>query len=233
MSGIELDRCNALIACEYSATVRDALRRLGINAWSCDLLPCEGDSQWHIQGNVLDYLGLGWNMMIAHPPCTYLCNSGLRWMYLGGRKENGWDYDRCELMHQAAEFYNTLANAPIPLIAVENPRMHRYAIHECGEPDQYVQLWQFGDLKSKETGFKLKGRRDMSSTKFTGLRQGQKRWRERSRTSPGIANAIAEQWGSFAKHRVTPASRFGIGKSGVGDIKHKRNWAWLSEEKAA
>ena len=207
---------NALVSCEFSAVVRDELRLLGINAWSCDKRECEGDPAWHIQDDVLNYLSLGWDMMIAHPPCTYLSNSSLRWLYLGGRKviTNGtpnWDYDRCENMHLAAEFYNHHVRAPIPLIAIENPRMHPYAITECGEPDQYVQLWQFGDPETKEHGFRLKGLPKLTPTNILPPSQraalvhreppGPNRERNRSRTRPGIAAAMANQWGKFAiKH---------------------------------
>lgn len=205
---------NALVACEFSAIVRDELRALGINAYSCDMLPCEGDPAWHILGNVLNHLDLGWQLMIAHPPCTYLCNSGLRWLYAGGRKiidatgESNWDYDRCESMHLGAKFYNALASAPIPLIAIENPRMHPYAITECGEPDQFVQLWQFGDAETKEHGFKLKGLPKLQPTDIVPVDQrfafthrmppSPTRWMDRSRTQPGLAKAIAKQWGTFA-----------------------------------
>jgi hypothetical protein len=214
------NKLNALVSCEFSANVRDELRSLGINAWSCDVRPTEGDPQWHIQGNVVKYLNLGWDLMIAHPPCKYLCNSGLRWLYLGGRKiilpsgEPNWDYDRCEAMHQAAEFYNTHVNAPIPLIAVENSRMHAYAITECGEPDQSVQLWQFGDPETKEHCFKLKGLPKLRPTLIIPPPQrqalvhreppGPERDKNRSRTQPGIAAAMATQWGGFAldRHKV-------------------------------
>jgi hypothetical protein len=205
---------NALVSCEFSAIVRDELRALGINAWSCDKEPCEGDPQWHIQDDVRGYLHLGWDMMIAHPPCKYLSLSSLRWMYLGGKKivdafgVPNWDYDRCEAMHQGAEFYNLHVRAPIPLIAVENPRMHPYAITECGEPDQYVQLWQFGDAETKEHGFKLKRLPKLMPTEIVPVSErkalthkaspGPLRWKYRSRTQPGIGKAMAQQWGRYA-----------------------------------
>lgn len=209
---------NALVSCEFSAVLRDELRLLGINAWSCDRLATEGDPQWHIVGDVRDYLYLGWDLMIAHPPCKFLSNSSLRWLYLGGKKiidtqgVPNWDYERCENMHLGAEFYNQHVRAPIPLIAIENPRMHPYAIHECGEPDQFVQLWQFGDPETKEHGFKLKGLSKLIPTEIVPLHlrkalthkasPGPDRWKYRSRTQPGLAKAMAWQWGGYAKRTL-------------------------------
>lgn len=214
---------NALVSCEFSATLRDELRAMGINAWSCDLGSCEGDAQWHVQGDVLPLLTLGWDLMIAHPPCTYLCNSGLRWLYTGGRKQvdalgvSNWDYDRCEAMHEGAAFYNAHVNAPIPLIAVENPRMHPYAITECGEPTQFVQLWQHGDAETKEHGFRLKGLPLLAPSEIVPVSErkalthnaspGPNRWRYRSRTQPGLARAMAKQWGGFALAKHEASSR--------------------------
>ena len=203
--------------------MRDELRAIGINAWSCDRDECEGDPTWHIRGNVLRVLGLGWQLMIAHPPCTYLCNSGLRWLYTSGHKvidasgEINWDYARCAAMYQGAKFYNAHVNAPIPLIATENPRMHPYAINECGEPDQFVQLWQFGDAESKEHGWKLKGLPPLVSTNIVPVNQrealvhreppGPQRAKNRSRTQPGIAAAIRDQWGRFALQHANAFTR--------------------------
>lgn len=193
-----------LVACEFSGVVCSAFRERGYQAWSCDLLDTEGDDRYHIQDNVLDVIErYDWHLMIAHPPCTYLCNSGLRWLYVDGKKSNGWDYDRCEKMYQGAEFYNKIVSADIPLIAAENPRMHPYAITVCGHPDQYVQLWQFGDLESKETGFKLKNLPKLIGTEHPDFVEhkvhnasGKDRWMDRSRTRPNIAIAMVQQWGA-------------------------------------
>ena len=114
-----------LIGCEYSGRVRQAFRDLGHDAWSCDLLPSEDNSPFHIQGDILPLLGEGWDLMIAHPPCTRLTNSGVRWLHVppaGRTKEEMW----AEL-EAAAEFYCLLRDAPIKHKAIENPVMHKYA----------------------------------------------------------------------------------------------------------
>ena len=113
-----------LVACEYSGKVREAFRKLGHDAWSCDLLPADDNSPYHYQGDVFDIIDQGWDLMIAHPPCTYLTNAGVSWLY---RKEGRWDQ-----MKDGAEFFRRLLDAPIPKIAVENPIMHKYAVEIIG-----------------------------------------------------------------------------------------------------
>jgi len=136
-----------LVACESSATVRDAFRARGHDAWSCDILPCDGDPQWHYQQDVTDLLDMGWDLMIAHPPCTYVCSSGLHW----NKRVEG----RAAKTEEALEFVRMFLDADIPKIALENPigcistRIRKY--------DQKIQPWQFGDDASKGTCLWLKG----------------------------------------------------------------------------
>ncbi|RLG68597.1 MAG: hypothetical protein DRO11_08870 [Methanobacteriota archaeon] len=187
-----------LIACEFSGTVRNAFRKRGHDAWSCDLLPAEDQSEYHIQGDVREILDDGWDMMIAHPPCTYLCNSGVRWLH---EKLGRW-----EKLKEAAEFFRILINAPIDRICIENPIPHRYAVELIGRKyDQLVQPWMFGARESKATCFWLKNLpplKPLITEKPENVRQriwklppSPERWKERSRTYPEIARAMAEQWG--------------------------------------
>ena len=185
-----------LIACEFSGIVREAFARKGHDAWSCDLLPTERSGN-HIQGDVRDILDDDWDMMIAHPPCTYLANSGVRWLH--ERPE------RWEKLREAADFFRTLLNAPIERICVENPIPHRYAIQLIGRKyDQIIQPYQFGEPYSKATCLWLKNLSPLKPTKIlkSGIVQkvwreppSPERWKNRSRTYPGVAKAMAEQWG--------------------------------------
>ena len=186
-----------LVACEFSGIVREAFRRRGYDAWSCDLLPSEDHSRYHIQGDVVDILSDGWDLMIAHPPCTYLCNSGVRWLH--ERPE------RWEKLEEAAEFFRTLLNAPIEHICVETPIPHRYAVDRIGRKyDQIIQPWMFGDNESKATCLWLKNLpplKPLITEKPDNVRQriwklppSPDRWKERSRTYLGIADAMAEQF---------------------------------------
>lgn len=161
-----------LIACEFSGTVRDAFSRLGHDAWSCDLLPSETPGN-HIQGDVTEVIRGGFDLMIAHPPCTYLCSSGMHWTTRGHRDP--------KLTEDAIAFVRALLNAPIPKIAVENPVG---AISTRLRPaDQYIQPYQFGHDASKT---------DSGQNK---LGPSEDRWAERSKTYYGIAEAMATQWG--------------------------------------
>jgi hypothetical protein len=178
-----------LVACEYSGTVRDAFIARGHDAMSCDLLPTERPGP-HYQGSVLDVLGDGWDLMIAHPPCTHLAVSGARW----------WK-DKQEEQQQALTFVHLLMGAPIPRIAIENPVSKiSTAIRK---PDQIVQPWQFGHGETKATCLWLKGLPLLVPTQVVGGREarihkmspGPDRWKERSRTYQGIADAMASQWG--------------------------------------
>lgn len=180
-----------LVACEYSGTVREAFAARGHDAWSCDLLETEIPGQ-HYQGDVRDMLEPGrWDLMISHPPCTHLAVSGARWF----------DTKRVE-QADALEFVRTLLGAPVPLIALENP-VSIISSH-VRKPDQTIQPWQFGHGETKATCLWLKGLPPLRPTNVVAGREqrvhlmppGPDRWRERSRTFPGIAVAMAEQWGN-------------------------------------
>jgi hypothetical protein len=201
-----------LVACEFSGTVRDAFRARGFDAWSCDLLPCEGDPRWHFQADVFDTINRfdrgvhwqDWNLLIAHPPCTYLSRAGARWWK---------DADRQKLADEAAEFVFALRDLPIPHIAIENPigqlnQRWRY-------PDQTIQPYEFGHPFSKATCLWLKNLPPLMPTDIVaeykplirsntgaGKRAGQKSHGGLSgglvtaKTFPGIAAAMAAQWGN-------------------------------------
>ncbi len=191
-----------LVACEFSGAVRDAFRVLGHDAWSCDLLPAEAPGP-HIHGDVLQALGEGWDLMIAHPPCTYLASSGLHW--------NTRRPERAALTEEALAFVLALADAPIPRIAVENPI--GCLSTRWRKPDQIIQPWQFGHDASKATCLWLKGlpllqptdvlpggrtarRANQTASGQNRLGPSPTRWKERSVTYAGIARAMAEQWGA-------------------------------------
>jgi hypothetical protein len=193
-----------LIACEYSGTVRDAFIATGHDAMSCDLLPTDAPGP-HYQGDVRDVLGDGWDLMIAHPPCTYLSVSGMHWTKRGLRDP--------QLTEDALAFVRLLMNAPIPRIAIENPVS--VISSRIRKPDQIVQPWQHGHDASKATCLWLKGLPLLRPTAMVEPRivngrnrwanqtnSGQNRlspspdrWKIRSATYPGIAKAMAEQWG--------------------------------------
>ena len=139
-----------LVACEYSGKVRDAFRAKGHDAMSCDILPTDVDGP-HYQGDVRDIINDGWDLMIAHPPCTYLTNSGVTWLHK--------DPSRWEKLDEGAAFFKSLLDAPIQRIAVENPIMHKYAKERIGgvKQSQVIQPWMFGHMEQKATCFWLKG----------------------------------------------------------------------------
>jgi len=180
-----------LVACEFSGIVRDAFIARGHDAVSCDLLPTEVDGP-HYQGDVTELLACGWDLMIAHPPCTHLAVSGARW----------WKNKR-EEQEQAIEFVRALADAPIRRWAIENPV--GCLSTRWRKPDQIVQPWQFGHGETKATCLWLKGLLPLQPTQIVDGREarihrmapGPQRWRERSRTYAGIAAAMAEQWGTL------------------------------------
>jgi len=185
-----------LIACEYSGRVRDAFTARGHDAVSCDLLPSETPGH-HIQGDVLPLLRQPWDLVIAHPPCTYLANSGVRWRV----ERSEWDQVR-----EAAEFFLACLNANAPQVAVENPVMHKYGREAIGgaRPSFTVQPWQFGDPAKKRTCFWTRNLPPLVPTSDMTANDARAdchlappsadRWKDRSRTYPGIANAIAKQW---------------------------------------
>jgi hypothetical protein len=193
-----------LVACEFSAVVRDAFRAAGHDAWSCDLLPTEGDPAFHVVRDALDVARRpGWDLVIAHPPCTYLTKAGVRWLHT---KEGRWDQ-----MREAATFFRAFLELDVPRLAVENPVMHRYATEIIGcKQNQVVQPWMFGHLESKGTGLWLRGLPRLVPTqdvraatmaltakerdRIHWAAPGPDRWKERSRSLPGIANAMVMQW---------------------------------------
>lgn len=191
-----------LVACEYSGVVRDAFLKKGHYAMSCDLLPCESElSGDHYQGNVLDILDHDWDLMIAHPPCTYLSNAGARWLY-PNRQLN---QDRFKKGLEAKEFFMALFNAPIEKIAVENPIPS--GVFELPIYTQSIQPYEFGHPFQKKTCLWLKNLPKLIPTNIVSERQstktpgnwfnkgGKERQKERARTFQGIADAMAEQWG--------------------------------------
>ena len=194
-----------LVACEYSATVRDAFRAKGHAAYSCDLLPTDGDPAYHYQGDVFDVLDSPWDLLIAHPPCTYMTNSGVVWLHK--------DPSRWEKLDEAAKFFKALLDAPIERIAVENPIMHKYAKERIGgiKQTQVIQPWMFGHMEQKATCLWLKNLTPLVPTNdvkeaMLALPDNQRqrlhylppsadRWKLRSTTYKGIAQAMADQWG--------------------------------------
>jgi site-specific DNA-cytosine methylase len=178
-----------LVACEYSGVVRDAFRALGHDAMSCDLLPTDVEGP-HYQGDVRDILADGFDLMIAHPPCTHLAVSGARWFK-----------DKVEQQREALDFVRLLMNAPIPRIAIENPVS--IISSRIRKPDQVIQPWQFGHGETKATCLWLKGLPKLTPTNIVEGREQRihkmppspDRWKERSRTYAGIAAAMAQQWG--------------------------------------
>lgn len=189
-----------LVACEFSGAVREAFRARGHEAWSCDLLPAEDGSEFHYQCDVIDMLDNGWDLMIAHPPCTHLAVSGARWFK-----------DKKEEQEEALGFVRTILDAPIPKIALENPVS--VISTRIRKPDQIVQPWMFGDPFTKTTCLWLKGlplleptdvvdkgerhvtKSGKSLPAWYNLPPSEDRAKIRSRTFPGFAKAMAEQWG--------------------------------------
>lgn len=190
-----------LVACEFSGAVRGAFRRRGHDAWSCDLLPSE-DGGEHLVGDALDYLnppsGKPWDLLIAFPPCTHLCVSGARWFR-----------DKTEQQLGALAFVRALLSAPCPRIAIENPI--GIISSRIRKPDQIIQPWQFGHGEVKSTCLWLKGLPRLQPTAVVDGRvarvhrepPGPDRWKNRSRTYGGIAEAMAEQWGDAREWTLT------------------------------
>jgi site-specific DNA-cytosine methylase len=180
-------------ACEYSGIVRDAFKSQGWDAWSCDLLPCEREGQ-HLICDVREVLGDRWDLMIAHPPCTHLSVSGARWFDAKAKEQE-----------EALEFVRELLAAPVPMIALENPVS--VISSRIRRPDQVIQPWQFGHGETKATCLWLKNLPPLFPSEVVDGREqrvhrmppGPDRWKERSRTLPGIAEAMAAQWTRFSK----------------------------------
>jgi len=200
-----------LIACEFSGIVRDAFIRKGHDAISCDLLPSESNFGPHHQGDIRGFiLSENWDLMIAHPPCTYLSNSGVSWLY---KKDKTKNMDRWHKMREGAGFFRFILETwHIPKIAVENPIPHKYAVEIIGRKyDQILQPWMFGHPESKATCLWLKGLPNLVETdnvketwkslpkkdaqRMHWTSPGPDRWKTRSITYQGIAEAMADQWG--------------------------------------
>jgi hypothetical protein len=188
-----------LIACEYSGAVRDAFVNNGHDAMSCDLLPTDVDGP-HYQGDVFDVINDGWDLMIAHPPCTHLAVSGARWFK-----------DKVKEQAESLEFVRRLMDAPIDKIAIENPIS--IISSRIRKPEQIIQPWMFGHPEAKATCLWLKGLPTLSATDVltkpecgywsnqtpsgqNKLGPSKDRWKERSKTYQGIATAMANQWGA-------------------------------------
>lgn len=201
-----MERKRILVACEYSGVVRDAFRKLSHDAWSCDILPSDGDPAFHIQDDALNHLDWGWDLLIAHPPCTYLCVPGAHYL----NTQDG----RMAKMEAARDFFMAMLNAPIERICVENPMPHKRA--KLPKYDQMVYPWMFGHEVSKRTCLWLK---NLPPLKPTDLRENHgeryirkdgttsnSKWyakssaKERSKTFQGIADAMASQWSPLLHH---------------------------------
>ena len=190
-----------LIACEFSGVVTNAFRLKGHEAWSCDILPTDSNPDWHIQGDVLKQLDKNWDMMIAHPPCTYLCNSGVSWLHK--------DESRWVELEKASEFFKALLEYDIPKICVENPIPHKYG--KLPKYSQIVQPYEYGHPERKATCLWLKNLPKLKPTnnvkdemlKLPKTQQQRTfyvpikdRAKNRSITFEGIAQAMVEQWGN-------------------------------------
>jgi len=183
-----------LVACEFSGIVRDAFIETGHEAVSCDLLPSEREGP-HIQDDVRDHLVDGWDLMIAHPPCTHTAVSGARWFK-----------EKCREQQEAIEFFMTLYNAPVPKICIEHPVSIMSTVFR--PPDQYIQPWQFGHPETKKIGLWLRNLKNLRPTEVIYPLLGspvhfeppsEVRWKNRSRFYRGIALAMAIQWASATR----------------------------------
>lgn len=196
METIGKKHIKVLVACEYSGAVRNAFRAMGFDAWSCDLLPSEDNSKFHIQGDVFraDIWEAQWDLMIAHPPCTHLAVSGARWFK-----------DKKEEQEDALEFVRMLLAVPVKHIALENPIS--IISSKIRKPEQIIQPWQFGHGETKATCLWLKNLPKLEPTDIVEGREARvhkmppspDRWKERSRTYKGIAEAMANQWGKYVQ----------------------------------
>jgi hypothetical protein len=188
-----------LIACEFSGTVRDAFLARGHDAISCDLLPTESPGP-HYQGDVMDIINDGFDLMIAHPPCTYLTNAANKWLYVDSGACTA--LDRLDRREDAIEFFKALQAAPIEKIAIENPQPHPYVMEKVGRFADKVQPWMFGDPETKGVCLWLKNLPPLMSTSIESKREdikhrlppGPDRAKLRSMFFPKMAQAMAEQW---------------------------------------
>lgn len=194
-----------LVACEFSGRVRDEFSAIGWEAWSADLRPALTPGN-HYQGDVLDVLHEEWDLLIAHPPCTYLANSGVSWLH---RQPGRW-----ENMLAGADFFRAMLDAPVRRIAVENPKMHGHALELCGRPSQWIEPHEYGALETKKTGLWLRNLPPLLAWEDAKAATMARPYKDRapgfwaggkaedahgvrSITSPGIARAMAQQWGDL------------------------------------
>ena len=191
-----------LVACEYSGIVREAFAKKGWDAWSCDLLPTDQPSDKHIQGDVLEIINDGWDLIIAHPPCTHLSLSGAKY----------WAEKRADGRQQSAiKFVEDIWDADCPRICIENPVGALTKHSKLGKATQYINPFEFGHAEQKRTGLWLKGLPKLKGTKFIDVKglpnkerhrlhwlpPSKDRWKIRSTTFQGIADAMADQWGGL------------------------------------
>ena len=242
----EAARLRVLIGCETSGVMRRAFADRGYDAWSCDLLPADDGSNRHIRGDMRDYLADGWDLLIVcHPPCTRLCNSGVRWLDAPKQRKAPTEATRDEadlwpmmpmeerravmrrLLAEGAALFAACWKAPVPRVAVENPVMHKHAVAllpaDLPRP-QIVQPWWFGEPAKKATGFYLRGLPRLTPTNRLPLpamgsdedkrwqavhraSPGPDRWKIRSKTFAGVANACADQWGRHALAEIERAEQ--------------------------
>lgn len=212
-----INRITVLVACEYTATVRDEFRKLGHDAWSCDLLPTEGDPRWHVEGDARVVVrSRPWDLLIHHSPCTYSINAGARWLYKGGKGSER-DEKRWQLMEDGARFFRQMQDSPVPKVIGENPIPHSHALKIMGRYAQIVQPWQHGDRETKATCLWLTNAEPLKPTDIVGpppryphpdygkwarvhyTSPSPNRGLERSRFPLGLAKAFALHWGGDAR----------------------------------
>lgn len=188
-----------VVLCEFSGVVRDAFIRRGHDAISCDLLPTERPGP-HVQGDCFAYDWSDYDLAICHPPCTYLCNSGVRWLY---NADGSFNALRWQQLAEAKAFFQRMLALPVRAVAVENPIMHKHARHGVRPWDQIIHPWQFGIGESKSTCLWLRELPPLTPTNIVSGRTPKvhfaspspDRWKIRSATPEGIADAMAAQWG--------------------------------------
>lgn len=199
---------SVLVACEYSGRVSGAFRDRGFEAWSCDLLPTDAFPRWHIQGDALDAINSRpWDLVIAHPPCTYMTNSGVCHLHT--------DESRWAKLDEAAAFFRAIWDCSAPRVVIENPVMHRYAKKRIGglQQAQTIQPYHFGHMEQKATCLWIRGVPKLRHTsdlkaetmalpsnqrqRLHYLPPSENRWKLRSTTYQGIADAMARQWGDY------------------------------------
>lgn len=206
-----------LIACEQSGTVRRAFRALSHDAYSCDLLPSEDNSPYHIQGDVLNVLHQDWDLIIAHPPCTYLSIAGARWLYPKGVRSEA----RYAQLVEGADLFNRILSSSCKRVCIENPRMLVEARALIARPyDQTIQPWMFGDKVTKTTHLWLKGLSPLepmiysmphdTEVNWSKRKKGSHSGKARSVTFAGIAQAMALQWGTKTPVKVRQQTLFEV-----------------------